>query len=419
MADTATRTHTQHLIERHDQSLIINVGRYPIAMVRGQGSRMWDAEGKGYLDLFTGFGGTILGHCHPDLVDAVTSQAQRLWHVGNLLHTEPQVEAAEAISRHGFGGRSYFCHSGADANEAAFKLARTHGRLNPGPKGARYKVISTLQSFHGRTFAAMVATGQKKVYEGYEPFVPGFSHVPYNDLNAMAAAIDELTAAIIVEPMQGEGGVVIPDDNYLIGLRHLADQHNLLLIFDEVWTGGGRTGKWFGHQHWPVKPDVMTLAKGVGGGLPVGVMCASPKAAELFDHRKFGGVAHATTLGGNCLSLAVCARIFKVIARDGLLEHATQLGSDTVARLQAMAKRVPMIQRVRGKGLFIGIDLDLKASEGRFAAVGDIVKAGLAHGLLINGTQSNIIRLAPALTITAAEMAEGLDLLEAVLTGKA
>ncbi|HEX7008454.1 MAG TPA: aminotransferase class III-fold pyridoxal phosphate-dependent enzyme, partial [Phycisphaeraceae bacterium] len=253
---------TQAIIDRHDRTMTQNYARYPIAMVRGQGVHLWDAQGKQYLDLFAGFGGPILGHCHPELIDALTQQAQKLWHVGNLFHTEPQTRLAEAIATMGFGGQSYFCHSGSDANEAAFKLARLYGKARPGPSGPRYKVISTLKSFHGRGFAAMVATGQDKVRQGFEPLLPGFVHVPYNDAAAVEAAIDDHTVAVIVEPIQGEGGINVPDDDYLPRLRRLCDERDLLLIVDEVWTGCGRTGRAFAHQHWGIVPDIMTLAKG-------------------------------------------------------------------------------------------------------------------------------------------------------------
>ena len=418
---TAQASATQQIIDRHDQFMIINVGRNPIAMTHGQGAVLFDAEGREYLDLFAGFGGSILGHCHPDLVRAVSDQAGKLWHVGNLFHTEPQTRAAEAIARHGFGGRSFFCHSGADANEAAVKLARLYGKAHPGtagaPSGGRFKIIAALGSFHGRTFGAMAATGQDKVRKGYEPLLPGFVHVPYNDLAAVRQAIDHQTVAIMVEPIQGEGGVVIPGDDYLPGLRALCDQQDLLLILDEVWTGCGRTGRYFAHQHWNVTPDIMTLAKGVGGGLAVGAMCATPRLAELFDPRVHHGVAHATTLGGNCLAMAVSAAIFEVIERDGLLEHAEQLGRRAVDRLQHFAQNHPAVKAVRGKGLFIGIEVNPTAPGAWFKNSAEVVHRAMERGLLINGTQETVIRLAPSLAITTEQLDRGLSVLESVLTG--
>ncbi len=400
---------TRAIIDRHDRYMTINYGRYPIAIVRGSGCEMFDAEGKRYLDLFAGFGGPVLGHCHPELVAAVTEQAQKLWHVGNLFHTEPQTRLAEAIAVHGFGGRSFFCHSGADANEAAIKLARLYGR------GKRFKVIATTNSFHGRSFATMMATGQAKVREGFDPLLAGFAHVPFNDLAAMRAAVDDQTVAILVEPIQGEGGVNVPNDDYLPGLRQLCDERDLLLICDEVWTGVGRTGRWFAHQHWGIKPDIMTLAKGVGGGLAVGVMCAGERVADLYDVRKQGVVKHATTLGGNCLSMAVSAAIFKIIERDRLHERAAELGDYAVARLRVMAAKRPTIKAVRGKGLFIGVELDPAGAW--FKSAAEVVNRCLERGLLINGTQNVVLRIAPSLVVTREQLDEGLAVLDEVLGG--
>jgi acetylornithine/succinyldiaminopimelate/putrescine aminotransferase len=423
-------TQTQSILERHDRYMVVNLPRYPIAMVRGEGCTLYDAEGKSYLDLFAGFGGPILGHCHPDLVDAVTEQARTLWHAGNLFHTEPQTRLAQHIHDLGFGGRSFFCHSGADANEAAIKLARLYGKANPGqnpgPHGQRIKIISTSHSFHGRSFATMPATGNPKVREGFGPLAPGFVNVAYNDLAAVEAQIDGSAVAVLVEPIQGEGGINVPDPSYFAKLRALCDQHDLLLIADEVWTGCGRTGRYFGYQHWLGEtsggsggfggaPDIMTLGKGVGGGLAVGVMCAGPRCADLYDVRKQGLVKHATTLGGNCLSMAVAARVFEVIERDRLVDHAATLGEHAVARLTRFAANCNRVKCARGKGLFIGVELDLAHCAPRFASLADVVKAAMAQGLLINGTQTNVIRLAPPLTITRAQLDQGLDLLEGIL----
>lgn len=413
---------TQAIIDRHDNFMSINYGRYPIAMTEGNGSTLRDADGKQYLDLFAGFGAPVLGHCHPDLVDAVTQQARKLWHVGNLFHTEPQTLAAEAISTFGFGGRSFFCHSGADANEAAIKLARLYGKAHRGQSTGefgRYKLISCTQSFHGRSFATMGATANPKVREGFGPFVPGFTNVSYNDIAAVEAVLDDETVAIIAEPIQGEGGVNVPDADYFPQLRTLCDEHDLLLICDEVWTGCGRTGKYFAYQHWfdhgSGGADIMTLGKGVGGGLAVGVMCAKPDVAELYNARTQGGVKHATTLGGNCLSMAVTARIFDVLQRDNLVEHAAALGDAAMARLRHFAASHPAVKNVRGRGLFIGVELDPTADGAWFDGAADVVNRAMQQGLLINATQGNVLRLAPPITITAEELDRGLDLLEGVL----
>lgn len=399
----------QAVIARHDQYLSPNYGRYPVVMQRGVGCTLWDAQGRTHLDLFAGFGGPILGHCHPDLIAALNRQAEQLWHVGNLFHTEPQTHLAEAIARCGFGGQSFFCHSGADANEAAIKLARLYG------KGERFKIITTHHSFHGRSFATMMATGQPKVREGFEPWLPGFEHVAFNDPAAMHQAVDETTIAILVEPIQGEGGVYVPDDDYLPRLRALCDQRDVLLICDEVWTGCGRTGRYFAHQHWDIEPDIMTLAKGAGGGLPLGVMCAKPNIAAYFDSKKQGGVKHATTLGGNCLATAVSAEIFRILERDQLVEHAAKLGDAVIKRLRAFAAKNKAVKEVRGKGLFIGVELDPSIQGAWFANAADVVNRCQDNGLLINAVQNTVLRLAPALTITVEELNRGLDILERVL----
>jgi len=425
---------THPAIADHDAHLSINYGRYPVVMTRGEGARLWDADGKQYLDLFAGFGGSILGHAQPDLVAAVTEQAGRLWHAGNLFHTEPQGRLAVAIARHGFGGRSFFCHSGADANEAALKLTRLYGHAHPGPDGPRYHVITATRSFHGRTFGTMRATGQPAVSQGFDPLLDTYTHVPFNDLDAVRAAVTDTTVAVMVEPIQGEGGVNVPADGYLPGLRALCDERDLLLICDEVWTGCGRTGKWFAHQHWlppeaapgepgrvapdgnDPAPDLMTLAKGVGGGLPVGVCCIAEKHAALFDYRTHGRVVHATTLGGNCLSMAAAAAVFEVIERDGLLDRATRLGEAAKARLQKAGDQTGTIRQVRGKGLFLGIELD--PADAWFDDGKAVVNRCLERGVLINATQGTVLRLAPPLNIDDADWDRGLTVLEEVLAGE-
>lgn len=410
---------------RHDAHMTINYGRYEVAMVRGDGALVWDASGRSYVDLFAGFGAPILGHCHPDLVAAVTEQAGRLWHVGNLFHTEPQTLAAERIGRATgwkHGARSFFGHGGADSNEAAIKLSRLYGHKHPGPDGPRFKIISATQSFHGRSFATMRATGNPKVSEGFGPYLPGFVNVAFNSIAAIEEELakDGDAVAVIVEPIQGEGGANVPDDGYLSALRALCDAKDLLLIMDEVWTGCGRTGRWFAHQHWldveaGEHPDVMTLAKGAGGGLPVGVMVASGKVAGLFDHRVMGGVKHATTLGGNLLSMAVTAELFAVIERDGLLGRAAMLGERITDRLRGFGAGCPAVTEVRGRGLFLGIEL-AKACDG--GAVARRCMEDAERPVLINATRgadAAVLRLAPPLTISEELLDAGLDTLEKVL----
>ena len=399
------------VIDRHDRYMTLNYPRLPITMVEGNGCRLTDAEGNEYLDLFSGFGAGILGHCHPDLVAAGTKQMNKLWHVGNLLHTEPQTLLAEHIATKGFGGRSFFSHSGADANEAAVKLARLYGKQNPGSSShefGRFKVISTTQSFHGRSFATMGATGNAAVRKGFEPLLPGFVNVPYNDIPAVKAELDDTTIAIIAEPIQGEGGVNMPDNNYLAKLRELCDEHDLLLICDEVWTGCGRTGKYFAYQHFGIEPDVLTLGKAIGCGLPVGVMCAGPKAAPCFDVGQMGRVTHATTLGGNCVAMAVAARLFEVLEQDDLVNRAAQLGEAITHRLEKLIDAGDILD-VRGKGLFIGIEL-------KNDDAADRMKQCLSRGVLINATQGNVLRIAPPLIVTEEELDAGLTVIEQTLS---
>jgi len=408
---------TQNTIALHEKHMTRNYPRYPLSIVSGKASHLADAAGKKYLDLFAGFGAGLLGHAHPDLVAAGTKQMNKVWHVGNLLHTEPQTRLAAQIAEKGFGGRSYFCHSGSDANEAAFKLARLYGHQHPTDAGEpRYKIIATERSFHGRGFATMQATANPAVRQDYDPHLPGFDHVPFNDLEAMRNAIDEHTVAVIVEPIQGEGGVHLPGDDYLAGLRKLCDAHDLLLIFDEVWTGCGRTGKWFAHQHWDVQPDVMTLGKAIGCGLAVGVMCVDEAHGHLFDVNRLGRVPHATTLGGNCVSMAVAHRMFEVIERDGLVERAAKLGQQVVGRLNKIKKETGVIRAVRGRGLFIGIELDTDAESAWFDTAGQVVEAAMEAGLLVNATAGNVVRLAPPMNIEADDLMSGLDTLARCLT---
>lgn len=391
---------TDEILSRAQASLIGNYGRLPVVMDRGEGAFLWDADGKRYIDLFAGFGGGILGHCHPDLVRAVQEQAAKLWHVGNTFHSLPQTEMAERLVKTAFPGRAFFCHSGLEANEAAIKLARLRGGQHS-PR--RWKVISMHRSFHGRSLATIAATGNPAIRAGFEPVVPGFTHVDLGDLEGLTAAIDNETAGVIVEPIQGEGGVHPMPLEYAIELRRICDERQITLIFDEVWTGCGRTGKWFGHQHFKradgsvVTPDIMTMGKAVGGGLPVGVMYARPEVAALLTPGK-----HGCTLGGNPICMAAAKTIFDVIERDNLLGHAHTLGEHAIARLKNEPSIKQKITQVRGKGLFIGIELKEPPT--------GIVEKGIANGVLINLTSQKVVRLAPPMNIDIDTWNQGLDL---------
>ncbi len=377
--------------------VIGNYTRYPVCLVRGEGSQVWDAEGNRYLDLFPGWGCDLLGHCPPRVVEAVREQVGQLIHVPNTWYTESQGRLAQALSeRSGIAGQCFFCNSGTEAIEAAIKLARLNGK--PG----RYKIISMLNSFHGRTLGALSATGQPKYHQGLEPLLAGFSYAPFGDLDAAAKRIDGETCAILVEPIQGEGGINLPPTGYLEGLRELADRHKLLLIFDEVQAGMGRTGRWFGHQHWPVKPDLMTLAKALAGGLAAGALLARPEYAETLRPG-----THAATFGGNPIACRAALATIETIEADGLLERGLAIGEAFRRRFEALRARCPLIVDVRALGTMIGIEL---ATDGA-----PIVNACMRRRLLINCTHGTVLRLLPALTLSDAELDEGCGILESVL----
>ncbi len=389
---------TDQTIQLFGKYVIPNYGRSPIVAVRGEGSWLWDADGNKYLDLFPGWGVNGIGHCHPRVVAAIQEQAAKLLHVANVpFYIEQQGRLAQLISEHSFGGQCFFCNSGAEANEAAMKLARLH--TDPG----RFKILTAYNSFHGRTMNAVAATGQPKYHRGFCPLPPGFIHVPYNDAGVVAKLIDDETCAIMVEPIQGEGGVNVPGDDYLPRLRELCDAHGILLIFDEVQTGCGRTGEWFGYQNWGVAPDIMTLAKALGGGLAIGAMAAKPEiAASLVPG------THASTFGGNPIACAGGIATFEAIEDEGLLENARRIGERIKARAATWQRELSLIHEVRGMGCMIGIEL---AKPGA-----DIVKACVEKGLLINCTHGTVLRMLPSMAATEAEIDQGLNILESVLT---
>jgi acetylornithine/N-succinyldiaminopimelate aminotransferase len=388
---------SQQTVELFQRYVIANYTRFPVCLVRGEGSWVWDDQGKRYLDFFIGWGCDLLGHCPPRVVQAVQDQVAKLIHVPNTWYTEPQGLLAQALSqRSGFDAKCFFCNSGAEANEAAIKLARLCGK--PG----RYKIVSMINSFHGRTYAALSATGQSKYHQGVEPLLPGFRYATFGDLDSAASQIDNETCAILVEPIQGEGGINVPPPGYLQGLRELADKHGLLLIFDEVQSGMGRTGKWFAHQHDGVKPDVMTLAKSLAGGVACGAMLARPEVAE-----KLKPGTHAATFGGNPIACRAALAAIETIEEDGLLERAEHLGERFLRRFEALKPKCPLIQDIRIRGAMIGVELSVEG--------GNIVHQCMQRQLLINCTHNTVLRLLPALTLTDEELDEGCGILEDVL----
>ncbi|MGF1632861.1 MAG: aspartate aminotransferase family protein [Phycisphaerae bacterium] len=398
------RPNTDALLERANKVLIPNYARRPYVFVRGEGCRLFDADGRAYLDLFAGFGGAVLGHCQPDMVAAVQRQAAELFHVGNSFHTPPQAAFAETLARTAFPGMAFFCHGGADANESAVKLARLRGMADG---GRRWKTVSLVKSFHGRTLAMIAATGNPKVRQGFGPAVPGFTVVERNDdFGAVTAACDDETAAIIMEPIQGEGGVNEYPEGFAARIREYCDEQGVTLIFDEVWTGCGRTGKWFGHQHFAggITPDVMTLGKAVGGGLPVGVMWAKPEVAKLMQSG-----THGSTLGGNPVCMAAANAVFDVIERDGLLRHAERLGDVVRERLLGDDAVRPHVREIRGRGLFLGIELTQPPKA-------DLVEACMKQGVVVNLTAGQVVRVAPPMNISEADLLEGLNCMVAALS---
>jgi len=389
-------TRQTELIDATEAVIVPNYGRHILGVARASGSRLWDADGKEYLDLFPGFGaGGVTGHCHPKIVEAVTAQARTLISHGNFFTSAPQVDLARRITDNAFGGKVFFCHSGAEANEAAFKLAR----LAAGD--GRYKIISFDGCFHGRTMAGLSLT--PTIQEGFEPIVPGtVTGVPYNDIEAITAAVDDETAGVFIEPIQTEGGILVPSAEFMQHLRTLCDDRGVLLICDEVWTGPARTGKWFAYQHYGIVPDVLTLAKAVGGSLPVGTCVAAPRWADVL-----GPGTHGCTVGGNPLCAAAGAAAMKLIADEGLVDRAEMLGRQVLAVLADAD--VPCVQEIRGKGLLVGLQLD-EAREAK-----DVMLQCMDRGLIICIAKRNVVRLAPALTIDEEDLARGLDIFIDVL----
>ena len=371
--------------------------RQPVAFVRGRGCELWDADGKRYLDFFAGLAVNNLGHCHPAVVSAVHEQAATLIHASNVYHTLPGGELSALLCRHAFAERVFLSNSGAEANEAAMKLARRWGS-NDG--GGRFEILATTGSFHGRTFGTLTATGQEKYHTGFLPLLPGVRLVPFGDVRAMAAAVRDETVAIIVEPIQGEGGVVVPPPDYLPGLRELADRRKLLLILDEIQCGLGRTGKLFAHEHAGIVPDVMTLAKALAGGLPIGATLTTSRVAAALTPG-----AHGSTFGGNPVACAAAVAAVKALVDPALLDNVRRVGAHFRARLEAI--RGAGIRQVRGAGLMLGAELDRPGAP--------VVQRCLRDGLLINCTADRVLRFLPPLVITAAQVDEGFAILERAL----
>jgi acetylornithine/N-succinyldiaminopimelate aminotransferase len=391
------------IVELAHRNLVDIYGCLPIAFVRGHGAYLYDADGNRYLDFFCGLAVTSLGHGHPRVVRAIRDQAEKLTHVSNVFHTEPMARLAERLANRFGDGKVFFGNSGAEANEAAIKLARRWGHKDG---GGRFEILATLGSFHGRTMATLSATGQEKYHQGFQPLVPGFRLAPFDDLAALERAIHDETVAVMVEPIQGEGGVVVPRTDYLKRIREFCDRNKLLLIFDEVQVGMGRTGKFFCYEHAGVKPDIVTLAKALGGGLPIGAMIAKSSVASSLTPG-----SHGTTFGGNPVACAASLAVIDAFEQEEVLENASRVGGYLLERLREIAKDNPRVVEVRGLGMIIGVVLK---NEARPA-----VDACLKQRLLVNGTAGNVLRLLPPLNLTREEADAGLKIIEAALRAPA
>ena len=384
------------------QYLMNTYARFPLLLTRGEGCRVFDDKGRPYLDFVGGIAVNNLGHCHPEVVAAIREQAGRLIHVSNLYHVDRQLELARLLVERTFPGKLFFCNSGAEANEAAIKLARRFSRERRG--AGRFEIITLEGSFHGRTLATLTATGQEKYQKGFEPLVPGFSYAPFDDLSSLEKMVNDRTAAILLEPIQGESGVRIPKAGYLAGVRRLCDERGVLLLLDEVQTGMGRTGKFFAFEWEEIRPDIVTMAKGLGGGFPIGAALAASEVAEAFTPG-----SHASTFGGNPLACAAAIASVGLLSKPETLSHCLKMGEYLVGRLLELQRHRPVILEVRGKGLMIGVELAIETLP--------LVERALAEGLLLNRPTERVLRLVPPLIITTEEIDTMLSVLERILPG--
>ena len=379
----------QELIKLTNKYVAKNYGRYPIGLVRGKGTAVWDASGKKYIDFVAGLAVNNLGHCPPTVVKAIRKQAGKLLHVSNLYHIEPQSQLASELTRLTFADKFFFCNSGTEANEAAIKLARRWFHDNGQPK--RFEIITMRDSFHGRTMASLSATAQKKIHTGFTPLLPGFKYVPFNNIAALKKALTKKTCAVLIEPIQGEGGVNLAQETYLKTLRKICNEKGILLIFDEIQTGFGRTGPLFAYERYKIKPDIITLAKALGGGIAIGAMGSTNKIIESFSPG-----THGATFGGNPLACAASLASLKTLTKKGFLKKTSSTGDYFLEQLHNLRKKFSIIREVRGIGLMLAIELDRPGAE--------VVTNCMKEGLLINCIQQNIIRFLPPLIITRKEI---------------
>ncbi|MCC6748195.1 MAG: acetylornithine transaminase [Deltaproteobacteria bacterium] len=392
----------QEIIDATSRYIIPTYGRLPVAFERGEGCRLWDTEGKEYLDLLSGIAVMGAGHSHPVIVAAIREQAGRLMHVSNLYHNELQARLARELHRLSGGMRAFFCNSGTEANEGAIKLARRWGNER---RGGRYEILAARGSFHGRTFGALTATGQDRFHRGFAPLLPGIRWVEYDDLPALRAAVSEQTCAVLLEPIQGEGGVRVPAAGYLRGVRELCDELGLLLLLDEVQTGMGRTGKTFAFEHEGIRPDIVSLAKTLGAGFPIGATLAREELATAFPPGW-----HASTFGGNFLACAA-SLAYVGLLEGGLTENAARSGAYLKGELERLAREQPLIKDVRGQGLLLGVEL----SQPLAAKVEEACRGATPVGLILNALGDRVLRLEPPLVIGPAELDQAVAILGRVL----
>jgi len=380
---------TSNTIDRADRFMFKTYKRFPITLVKGDGCRVWDENGKEYIDFVGGIAVCALGHSSPIVSKALYEQSRKLVHVSNLFYTQPQTELAQILVENSFADRVFFCNSGAEANEAAIKLARRYSKEKFG--SGRHSIITMHNSFHGRTMATLSATGQEKIRVGFDPFLEGFRYVPFNDLGNLRSAIDGSVCAVMLEPIQGEGGVVLPDPDYLKGVREICREHDILFILDEVQVGMGRTGRLFAYQHFGITPDIMTLAKALGNGLPIGAMLAIEELADAF-----GPGSHATTFGGTPLITAGALAVVKPLVNDGWTEKARDMGDYFKNQLINLQQKHSIIKDVSGLGLMLGLPLDREGA--------GIVSTCMERGFLINCVQERVLRFVPPLIIGKEEI---------------
>jgi acetylornithine/N-succinyldiaminopimelate aminotransferase len=390
---------TEELIALSDRCIMSTYKRFPIVLTRGLGVHVWDSDGKSYLDLVGGIAVCALGHSHPRIVEAIQRQAEILTHVSNFFHIEPQILLAQLLVENSPFDKVFFCNSGAEANEAAIKLARKYASEK---MGGKYELITMEESFHGRTLATVTATAQKRFHTGFHPLPAGFRYVPYNDLHAIEATVTDKTCGVMVEPIQGEGGVVIPSSGYLKGIRRICDERGLLMIVDEIQTGMGRTGTLFACEHEGVAPDMITIAKALGNGFPIGALLSTDRIAAAFTPG-----SHGSTFGGNPLATAVGLAVLETILEQGVMENCRKVGDYFLQKLGGLKEKHTRVREVRGKGLMLATELTVPGA--------DFVLECMKRGLLINCTNDNVLRFVPPLILTKTDVDRAIAILDEVL----